>query len=524
MPKQLYEEALADVRQVREAAEADAKRALVEILAPRIKRLVESELMADLSEDACDDDEEVLQDDSEPVAEATSDVVDGEPMATPEGQPQPQTKPDGTHLTPADLLSSAIPDDDIDARLESFEADVSMYEGTSQRMRKNSAFSSAISKTIASLDDSYGYVQENVSDSERKVVLEGRLERVYQRLTMIQETVGKMAKQRINEEDVTLKLTGLPDDLDLENIGIDLITDSEGEEGVEGDDGLDSAGDAGEGDDLDLDFGGDEGEEPALEAAEFSDDTVVEIDDEMLQSEIARIQGALTESDHPANIIDDFGDGKSIGDPLDVDITTESTDEDVADKQAKVAEGVLQRATQRLQKLKSKLVEARTAKNARLANVILIEMKRTNKRINGAKTLIEGKTSKGASAPKNVVNENRTMHRQAETADTKKLRTQLAESNLYVAKLEHANKLLQNGSLNSKQKTALISKLDEAKSVRDVKLIYDTATKQSAQRGRIAESHNRVVGTSSGVVKPGSKNVVNEGVDLDKWARMAGIK
>src|SRR6188474_1517078 len=45
MSKQLYEEALADVKKVKEVAEANAQRAILEAVTPRIRDMIERELL-----------------------------------------------------------------------------------------------------------------------------------------------------------------------------------------------------------------------------------------------------------------------------------------------------------------------------------------------------------------------------------------------------------------------------------------------------------------------------------------------
>ena len=45
MSKQLYEEALADVKKLKEVAEDNAKKALIEAVTPRIRDLIENQLM-----------------------------------------------------------------------------------------------------------------------------------------------------------------------------------------------------------------------------------------------------------------------------------------------------------------------------------------------------------------------------------------------------------------------------------------------------------------------------------------------
>ena len=63
MTKQLYEEALADVKKLKEVAEDNAKRALLEAVTPRIRDLIENQLLGELGMDELEaDPDKVLTD------------------------------------------------------------------------------------------------------------------------------------------------------------------------------------------------------------------------------------------------------------------------------------------------------------------------------------------------------------------------------------------------------------------------------------------------------------------------------
>jgi hypothetical protein len=113
--------------------------------------------------------------------------------------------------------------------------------------------------------------------------------------------------------------------------------------------------------------------------------------------------------------------------------------------------------------------------------------------------------------------------RLAESAN--KLRSKLAETNLFNAKLLYSNKLLQNESLTKRQKAEVIQRLDEAKTEREVKLVYESLVKTlsgaSRQLSEVAE--RRVLGSSSQATRSAS-TPLNEGVELNRWAKLAGIK
>ena len=77
----IYKEALSDAKKLREIAEQNAKNKIIEAVAPRIKQLIEAELMDDEAEELMDELEFF-----EPVDEETSAVDD---LVSPEGAALP---------------------------------------------------------------------------------------------------------------------------------------------------------------------------------------------------------------------------------------------------------------------------------------------------------------------------------------------------------------------------------------------------------------------------------------------------
>lgn len=108
---------------------------------------------------------------------------------------------------------------------------------------------------------------------------------------------------------------------------------------------------------------------------------------------------------------------------------------------------------------------------------------------------------------------------------TSQLKEKLEESNLFNAKLLCCNKLLQNESLTARQKASAIERLDEAQSIREVKLVYESIVKAlGREKSKINESARGGVGSSSRPVSSGGATLLNEGAIVDRWAKLAGIK
>lgn len=378
MTKQLYEEALADLKKVKEVAEADAQRAVLEAVTPRIRDLIEKELLREHGD--MEDEELGAPGGLAPEGELMTDVVPVGASADATAPADAISPPDeeGKVTLDLDALCSdtagapvppptmgaplPVPEPEYELSMESVGALASVLKATklgaskefelmvyrmgeaidkfkkAGRLVKESAgFRSQITKMISRVEDMYDYVQESVADPAKKSSYETKLEAYFRELNKLTEpTMSQKTKKMMNEEDVTLKLTGLPDDIDLDSVGVDLITGEEGEEGGEADLGAaggEEGGEGGEGGDLDLGDlgGGDEGEEDMGESRRLSDDTIVEIDEGMLRREIARMR-KLREEAVPsvdghgvgAKEMDDFGGGKDDGEPIEHDIADQS--------------------------------------------------------------------------------------------------------------------------------------------------------------------------------------------------------
>tara|TARA_Y100000310_G_C20022027_1_gene507820 strand:+ start:71 stop:436 length:366 start_codon:yes stop_codon:yes gene_type:complete len=106
-----------------------------------------------------------------------------------------------------------------------------------------------------------------------------------------------------------------------------------------------------------------------------------------------------------------------------------------------------------------------------------------------------------------------------------KLKGQLVEMNLFNAKLLYANKLLQNKNLTVKQQRAIVEALDNAKTLREAKLLYKSLSESLARRGRggknLSESTIRTIGSSSRSTR--SAAPTRNGNETDRWAVLAGI-
>jgi len=105
------------------------------------------------------------------------------------------------------------------------------------------------------------------------------------------------------------------------------------------------------------------------------------------------------------------------------------------------------------------------------------------------------------------------------------LREQLEDLNLFNAKLLYVNKLLQNKSLNESQKKSVIKALDEAQSLTEAKSLYKSLTETFRSTGgtRSTISESRVFGSSSRPTTSSQANATSSNNELSRWQRLAGL-
>jgi hypothetical protein len=387
MTKQLYDEALADVKKLKEVAEDNAKKALIEAVAPRIKDLIEAELLRETEESP----ENLLLDDGE-----------DDPAMASLGGMEPDL--DGSDKVTLDLDTLSIApedgdDDDVDTGMDDdvvlsneskqalqalltksngsvflkLESKVSRLNeklgsllDTPAAVRQTKTYKNLVNEMVSEVEDLYQHLQESVPDSKNKMLYENKLEKIYKDLNQLTEQ--KMKNRLMNEEAFTFTLDlgdDLPDEasealksalskasLEIAPEGesdegdeeLDLEDEGEGEEEDEGGEEEEKPeGDEEGEDELDLSDLGDEeskeGEEPVKESRRLSDNVIVEIDEGMLRHEISRMK-ALRES---TDDVQDWGHGagdvshdmdfedEDLGDPLDMDLSEGADDDKVSE-------------------------------------------------------------------------------------------------------------------------------------------------------------------------------------------------
>lgn len=109
------------------------------------------------------------------------------------------------------------------------------------------------------------------------------------------------------------------------------------------------------------------------------------------------------------------------------------------------------------------------------------------------------------------------------------MKGQLSEMNLFNAKLLYANKLMQNRDLSMKQQRHIVESLDEAKTMGEAKILFESlskslvSSKPASRSSNLTESAIRRSSSSASASVKSAQPLV-ESVALNRWATLAGIK
>jgi hypothetical protein len=554
----IYDEAIEEAKQIQRVAEDNARRAVIDAVTPRIKALIERRLTEDVGD---------VQAVTEPVL-ATSDPA---AAITPPG-------PDGKMTLDLDALSppddplavmptavQASPGDDFVLNAESIAAlgplvaasskinqgevelmtyrlgeTIARFERAGRTVKNSRGFKRKIVEMKSRVRNTYECVQESVSDPAKRRALEQKLEAFDRALGRLTES--QMSKNRrtshVNEGDVTLKLTGLPDELDLDTIGVDLVQDEGGDDDGDGDAALDldddGDGGAGGGDELDLDGG--DGSKEMGEGRRLSDNTVVEIDEGMLRREIRRMR-RINEDAVPSTKghaprgaeLDDFGGGGDEGDAwIDSDLPhgadkitvvgeADGADDEVLEIDMGDGESVAEcddmpMESRRLSSSRRHRSLRETARRARVSG---------DRRKFARTSVALGRAAHTQRGGQRSVTESR--QRAAIIGKNSALQQRLDESNLQNAKLLATTRLLQNDALSAEVRADIAEQLDRAQTPREVKLVYESLTRTLGRSGKQGSTSVGVRGSASRTARSAS-SVLTEGHEASRWAQLAGIK
>lgn len=545
MSKNLYTEAIAEAKQLREMAEQNAKNKIIEAVTPRIRSLIEQQLMDDVEEES--ESSLVVGEDS-PDEDDAIEVAVAELPLPPLTEPSEENAPKVSITVQGDL-EMALGEDDNDeedlilsqesfVRLENFLHDVSKTKSFSGRVvdlaKRFSMLREAIDgvnlNRCTSIEKQtaiifYGrLLEEAIILSDNLILMKESIDnRLELQLTQLIKEMSNMSRRR-DAAAFRRLFEELTKDEGLEEVGMyEQEEEIDVEEEVVDDVEVAAEPDVAAAEDALLDLGAalglDVEVEPAEEEIEVEEeddeeitlegehvdetdddlDEVYEIDEAALKRELMKMRRLREQEEGRAAAADPAlaHGGEDEGDVI-VDVDEDALLNALADELGDPGVPAPQ-------------VEAFIRRRLRRASRQLAESQRRNRRVSRRRST--RRTSAPASSKRAVMAE-RTVS---------KLKKQLNEMNLFNAKLLFANKLMQNRGLSTKQQRVVVEALDKARTIREAKLLYKSLS-ASLNRGSgktLSESRSRLLASSSKSTRSGAP--ANSGNEVDRWAVLAGL-
>ena len=521
MSSSVYEEALADVKKLKEVAEQNAKNAIIDAVTPKIREMIEKQLIGETSH-ACGD---VLSDLAESLLDGDADDVS---LTSESLKALSNLVNEGAQFSAKDAeLSSLLIQErlliimdetgatppNIDALAEIKKEVVATYEQlVENRMSIKNIDFERTQKRLASLDH---FLNEAIGENEmnerdlRSILDEEALKLVLDLGDAI--TVADDEEVEIDPAAVLVGLDHTEEAVeDLEALGAEAEAAAEELEAEEAEEVDPDA-------EVDIDIDVEDVEE--VEEVEEVDETL-EINEEQLANMIRSI---LNEEDDDEQAVvmgetDEQGLDEDDAESVEADPGSEQGpggqsgdfpgepdegrmhESDISDDTVvEISEAMLRNELSRMRQLR----ESPRHTPTRMTN-----NKESNKKNNEAVR---------------QVGQLKTQLREYKKA-VSSLRSQLDESNLFNAKLLYANKLLQNRDLSDRQRVNIVESLDDARSLREVRLLYKSLTDSTGtNKGNLTESkRRRAAGSASRPTRTGS--VSKESVpEADRWALLAGL-
>jgi hypothetical protein len=593
----LYDEAIADARALKEMAERNARNKIIESITPRIRKLIERQILAE------QDDEEIPNMDLDtPEDDADVEIPDpaGMPPAPmpdmsampPGGLPSPAgvTPDNGEEVThtvttktasgtevkinvrvdkhgeaSATTETGTVDDEDEEVTLnkESLNSLADMLLGERKRntpslgqIRRQTESLKRLAKTLplserTNFQAAYSILVKNTHKFRNHVISNGgspAIRRNFNRIVkeisemststrfrrLVEEMEGKSKLRReaklvfepsdlegLDDEDFKEKLKGM-------SFGVEFGTEEE----------------PGAGGEMPVDVSGSGAGADASTPAPAAPPSPSEGYDEMEESDYDEMEESdydeMEESDYDEMEESDY-DEMEESDELD-ETDAEETDEAVFH----VDESMLRQELRRLREAKGKRSKGKGSKGGILNAMpgsfgggsvagLPTELNKHSKSESATKKVAEKALKVAQEATKAAQGERKARVQEARNNQALKtrlveseqaisaLREQLEEVNLFNAKLLYVNKLMQNRDLSARQQRAVVESLDAAKTVREAKLLYTSLTESLKSKSGSTMNENRVFGSSSRSTRSGSASTLNESVEADRWAILAGI-
>ena len=552
MTKSLYEDALADAKELRELAEEAAKKSLIESITPQIRDMVNRRLLGeDISMEDLEDLDNQERDPVEPMV--SMDDLPDEPM--PEEIDGPVVNIDAAGDVNIDLSGSSDDDDDDEPVLTS-----AMAENLMKLIGGHNSKDSALRERLENLEERFSKLKDIISIVSGKSVSADKTSRIHKSYSMCVKEAHKIHKQLILKEqatqgDLEQRLTIMIKEMknmsksNSRNI-FDFLFEGEGDDRSENINemgamavGRLATGLAASKKEADL--------EEAELSIELSDDEREELAD---AEDVAAVDAALEdilgdlevsmdaeeapagEDEEPEG--DEEGDEEGEEDDEEMDLPegdqmeeTKYEADSMEETVYEIDENMLRTALSALNEEASD--EADQFGGGELGDEMFVDVDEEDL-INALADELGSVSETGASAPEVAAESRnyRAMRRELNQArlqlekydnTVNELKKQLVEMNLFNAKLLYANKLMQNKDLTIKQQKTIVEALDNAQTISEAKLLFKTLSESLKRRkGTKNLQESKILGSSSKVTKSGQTQKADP--EAARWAVLAGIK
>lgn len=551
----LYSDAILEAKKLRTMAEEAAKNRIIEAVTPRIRRLIENQLLAESEEELLDAVEDIemaddieLPDEDSSLDPGAGDLIGDEPAAMPSAEPVVDVAPPAAELGGDGGSKISIgPDGEIEIEVGDLNIEIEKSDDDEEGLILDEPVAEALSSALNRLDErrlltkQVNVIHEkidflknalelakrdgsNVQKRSVSNIFEALARKVVslKRQAIISERNGVSVNEEIDKLDIiieemdtmsrrnTRNSRSIFDFLFEDSVGEAMHELEEGEGGGEeeaADVDVDAAStaleDLGDALGLEVEVGGEEGGEEDLDAED--EDLEADEEVELPEADMAELEEADMEEVYE---IDEAALRRELtrlrrlneSDPVDGSGDSSFGGGEAGDEPfIEVDEDDL------LNALADELGDAPVPKvgagAGEAAPAVAAESRRHNRAAN--RQLKEYK---------------KVVHA---------LKGQLSEMNLFNAKLLYANKLMQNRDLTPRQQRAIVEALDNANTLREAKLLYKSLTtslnKKRGNSGRLSEGVVRARGSSSSPTR--TAQPVQSGVgEKDRWAVLAGLE
>jgi hypothetical protein len=554
MANNLYEEAINAAEQIKEAAENKVKQQLVEAMSPKIKDLIERSLLGEEIDEMSDAAPLDQSDEEEEEKE------EEESSKKEEKQDKDKVKESETDECGAMEAEDAVEVDDSinEIEISASSAEIlnrmiskkRMKEAASHKLNKISESIKSLRKAIIIAESSNKtrkfskkFVQayktllselKNIGNSDI-IKSDKTLLREYLKISKELKNMSTRRRSRKNYLNESLE------DLLEMNIFEDEDEPEEEPDDEEGDDELDLSGMEDEDEDEDEEDLDDTADAPSDDAGDDFDSLMSEPLEDVLK---AALKGMAEDDEGGEEELDLDVAEEGVDEVYEIDELDEIDEEEMPEMHAEarrrgqdlfleIDENMLKKEITKMRRLREGEASAMASHfgGGKLDKEMFVDVDDGDLNVHaGVLGREDVPMPKVEAALRKTVRKNRMLEskiRQYKDA-VQGMKTQLTEMNLFNAKLLYANKLMQNRDLSMKQQRHIVESLDEASTLNEAKLLFESLSKSlskpSSNRGRnLSEGANRRT-LSSASRSTKSAQTLNENVALDRWATLAGIK